>query len=170
MYPVIFKEIAEELGIIRNRLNAERMRNNGKFARGDREEHASYVGILGEMCTRYLLSLRRINYKTTPMIDLKPLSEPDIWIEDEGFDIKTIREDGWDFLVNVDAHQKHKADNYCFVRLEPRRLATLRTETWETVNKWPIKNCKFTDAYFCPVGEALERANVMEWGTWNATL
>src|SRR5262245_49807582 len=98
------------------------MRTDRSMARGDREGSAAWHGAMGEILIRYFLKMRGIQFQAARMLELHPVVGPDIWINDESYDVKTIREDAPDFLVNVTAHEKAKADNYIFVRLEPRRM------------------------------------------------
>jgi hypothetical protein len=145
--------VAKELGEIRNLLNERVMQENPGYRRGDREDYASEIGILGELIARFFLVEKKIDFRAAPLVARVPLSKEDVSIGGQTFDVKTVREDAPDLLVNVSAHAKNKCDFYWFIRLVDQGTAEHFVFSSKEVSSWPVKSCKYTDAHYRLISE-----------------
>jgi len=151
-FPRVLYSLSKELGDIRNLLNRERMKQNPGFDRGERGEYASVIGILGELLARYYLTRAGVPFIAAPLISSGPKPEADIRFQGWDIDVKSIRQDAPDLLVNLDGHRKDKAiSHYWFFHLLDDCVAEHMVFPYQEVSNWQVKFCKYSDAYYLPL-------------------
>jgi hypothetical protein len=135
------------------------MDDNPTYHRGNRERHASEIGVLGELIARdYFTAHGFVIEHAAPLLSDKPESSPDLIVHGYRMDVKTIREDAPDLLVNELAHKKSKAiTHYWFVKLLGPGLAQHISCPYAEVSGWPVKWCKFSNAYWKRLWEWKDR-------------
>ena len=150
-YPPMFDGLADELAKLRSKLSEKFYKQGTDKYRGDREHEISKRGILGELIARDYLALRPIKFSAAPLVDVVPHPTADLVVNEcrDLIDVKTVKEDGPDFLVNHPAHNnKDKScDYYWFVKLERNFEASHYLISSSDVDSWEIVKFTFTKAY-----------------------
>jgi len=148
-YPPLINPASIILGKLRDVYNAEMNEEAAHFKRGERSEHVNVLGVKGELIAQYFLFTRRSLYTATKLLAQKPLAEPDITVGDKKFDVKAIRTDAPDLLVNAVAHAKAKGiTDYWFVQCFDGNRARFWFYTHAEVSEWPQKDCKYSMAHY----------------------
>lgn len=150
-YPPFIHECAVYIGKLRDLYNYDMNEEAERFKRGDRSEYVNILGVKGELIYSYFLQSKGIKHNTAKLLSNRPVSSWDIKIKgiNKKIDVKTIRTDAPDLLVNKEAHLKTKdIDTYVFVQLINDETARYWVFKYEDVSNWDIKNVKYTDAYY----------------------
>lgn len=152
LYPLFFHEAATLIGNMRESGNKEMNDVCHKYTRGDRSDTVNILGIVGEMIGQYLFFHKGIPFKSTNLYSATPLHEPDIIIKNYGLDFKGVRPDGWDFLVNEEAHNNIAKGVTHYVHIQASEgSAKYWIHSCEEVNEWKIKKVGYSNAYFLPI-------------------
>ena len=143
-YPKVLESLALELAEIRSKLSANAHSN-------DTEE------ILGELVARSYLSDKDIEYNNSPLIEMRPVAKPDLYIGKESIDIKTLRKDSDMFMVNYSAHnnKEKRPDYYWLVRLDGDFMSSHFAVKSKDVDNWKVKKTKVTKVYFANLNDCL---------------
>lgn len=157
-YPEYIDVVSIYIGKLRDLLNSEMNRDNPKFKRGDRSEFVNILGVKGELIVQNFLFNEGIDYKSVKLIAAKPVIGADIFIGDKiKIDVKTIRDDAPDLLVNKEAHEKGKGiTHYWFIQPTITGQCNYWIFKFEDINEWKIKNLTFSDGYFIPISELIK--------------
>ena len=154
-FPRVLYSLSKELGDIRNLLNYDKMHRRAEShlpMGGDRGDYAGVIGILGELLARYYLTRAAVPFIAAPLISSGPKPEADIRFQGWDIDVKSIRQDAPDLLVNLDGHRKEKGiSHYWFFHLLDDCLAEHMVYSYEEVSNWQVKFCKYSDAYYLPL-------------------
>lgn len=146
-YPPFINNAAALIGKMRDVYNTEMNEDAAHFKRGDRSEYVNILGIKGEMIAQYYAFTRGVSYTAAKFLAQKPLGEPDIVIGDKRFDVKAIRPDAPDLLVNSAAHAKAKnISDYWFVQCFDTNHARFWFYSHDEVSSWPEKDVKYSMA------------------------
>lgn len=156
-YPLYIDNVSILIGKLRDLFNSEMNEKDARFKRGERSEFVNILGVKGELIMQHHLHATGKKFTSVDLLSPRPISEPDIICGGSRIDVKTIRSDAPDLLVNKDAHEKagKGITHYCFVRCVKPGLASYWVYTWQDVNKWEIKNVKYSDAYYLPLNPNL---------------
>jgi len=155
-YPNFINECAVYIGKLRDLYNYNLNEDNDSFKRGDRSEYVNILGVKGEMIFSYYLQSINIPHTTNKLLSNTPISDYDIIVGKKKIDIKTIRTDAPDLLVNKDAHNKNKnIDTYVFIQPISKNTVKYWIFKYDEVNTWEIKNVKYSDAYYKEIGTIL---------------
>lgn len=148
-FPKMLNDLADELAYTRSKISANIYHKNSMTYRGNKEHEISKKGILGELIARDFLNERNIPHKTTPIIDLKPIVEPDIYIDKKGLDVKTVTKGSQILSVNFESHNNisKRPNFYWFVQLEDQNIASHFFVKSHHVDSWQIKKLRYTKAY-----------------------
>ena len=154
-YPDYINTTSIYLGKLRDLYNVELNLKNPKYKRGDRSEFVNILGIKGELIVQNFLFQNNIQFDYSEILSNKPVGSADIYIgNDIRIDVKTIRDDAPDLLVNEEAHNKEKnITHYWFVQPYVHNNKSLTCAGYwifskENVDKWEVKPVKYTDAYY----------------------
>ena len=109
-YPPFIHECAVYIGKLRDLYNYDMNEEAERFKRGDRSEYVNILGVKGELIYSYYLQSKGIKHNTAKLLSNRPVSSWDIKIKgiNKKIDVKTIRTDAPDLLVNKEAHLKTK--------------------------------------------------------------
>lgn len=158
IYPHFFNEVAAYLGKLRDLYNYDMNESNDRFKRGERSEFVNILGIKGELIFAYYLFTKGKKYQMNKILDSRPIQSYDITVEGEDaisyLDVKTIRSDAPDLLVNEEAHKKSKGiTDYAFLQITGLNTARAWICNISEVSTWKIKNVKYSNAYFKTITE-----------------
>ncbi len=146
-YPNFLNNLADELCVVRSKLSKNVY--TGNKDRGDREVEISRLGILAELIARQQCDEKNLYAKFTPMIDLNPLPEPDLYLNNKSYDIKGVRYDDNCLRINADAFENpdKKCDYYWFIVPEIEYVKSYIVSRDEVLNEWKKVKSKYTDVY-----------------------
>ncbi len=154
-YPDFINTTSIYLGKLRDLYNVELNLKNPKYKRGERSEFVNILGIKGELIVQEFLFQNGIQFRYSEILSNKPVGSADIYIGDAiRIDVKTIRDDAPDLLVNEEAHRKEKnITHYWFVQPYAHNNKSLTSAgywifTKEEVDEWEVKLVKYTNAYY----------------------
>ena len=153
-YPPVLHSISDELAVLRSKMSKDVYAKGTEKYRGKREHELSSFGILGELIARDFLSLRPIKFTSAPLVDFRPVVEPDIVVnveyEKTRIDVKAVKKYGDKFLINHPAHnnENKRVDFYWFVKIEDNFQARHYLVKVTEVNSWEVKQFSYTKAYF----------------------
>ena len=148
-YPEYINEVSKVIGSLRCKSNEVITQQVKYFQRGGKEEELDVMGVKGELIFSHYLHSIRVEHKVNTLLDHKPVSAPDIIIGDKTIDVKCIRSTSPHFLVNERAHLKDKNIGfYAFVMPFKNNTADIYICSYDSVNKWGVKNFKYTKAYY----------------------
>lgn len=152
-YPVLFHEAAEIIGRARNETNLAMNEQAPEYKRGNLSDQVNIVGIRGELIASHHLTCIGVPHEAARLVADSPIYEPDIVTEKHRIDVKAIRPDAPDLLVNFKAHSKKagKITHYWFIRCITRDTAQHWIFSYATVSKWAVKKVGYTDAYYVPL-------------------
>lgn len=158
-YPKYLTDISAILGGLRNLFNIELMERNEKLKRGEREEAVNTLGIRAELIVQSYLCHAGKPYTSAPFIGRRS-SEPDIISGGYRIDVKGVRPDSTDLLVNAGAHRKNKnLTHYWFVQPLENQRAAYWLYQFSEVNQWAIKEVKYSKAYYTNLIKPQEEKN-----------
>lgn len=153
-YPPMFDVLADELAKLRSDMSKDVYSKGTEKYRGEREHELSKMGILGELIARDYLSLRPIKFRCAPLVDFRPVVEPDIILTDvhsyNKIDVKCAKEGAKDFYINYDAFNNPEKDVnvYWFVKLERHHEAShYLVKDVDVANNWKVKQTTYTKVY-----------------------
>lgn len=160
-YPDFINICGDLIGTLRNMSNLEMMEEVARYKRGDRGDEAHRLGLRAEFIARFYCFNRGYEIKCPPIFADRPLGVPDIICGDKRFDVKGIRTDAPDMLVNVEAHGKVEKSitHYWFIQNVARSRARHWIFSYEMVTTWPVKNCRYSDAHFMALPPLNGQAN-----------
>lgn len=159
-YPPFINEVAVYIGKLRDLYNYNLNEQHERFKRGERSEQVNILGVKGELIFSYYLQANNISHEIGRLLNDKPVSAYDILVENKKIDVKTVRTDAPDLLVNKEAHEKLKGINsYVFVQPLTNNSARYWIFKHDEVSAWKIKNVKYTDAYFLTIQNASNATN-----------
>lgn len=150
-YPLVFWNIAEEIGMSRNALNKDNNEKNPRFKRGNKESQVDTTGVIGELIARHYLTNNNQEFKSSRLLDLYPEKNADIIIKNKRIDVKTKPINIFnDLLVNKEAHEKghNLIDLYWFICLIDETTAEHYIVKYDDVSKWKYKKFKYTEAHY----------------------
>ena len=150
-YPLVFWNIAEEIGNGLITVNKKIRENNPRFKRGDKESEVSINGVLGELIARHYLTNNNQEFKSAMLLNLYPEKNADIIIKNKRIDVKTKPINIFnDLLVNKEAHEKghNLIDLYWFICLIDETTAEHYVVKYDDVSKWKYKKFKYTEAHY----------------------
>lgn len=159
-YPAYIDEISVYLGKLRDLYNADLNEKQVRFKRGDRSEFVNILGIRGELIFQHFLHQQGVPFSSCAMLDNRPVSSYDLRIDNGKtycLDIKTIRTDAPDLLVNAEAHQKAAAKSithYVFIQITEPQQARYWIYTVDQVGSWDKKKVGYSEAHYLPLKEA----------------
>lgn len=152
-YPLFFHEVAEIIGGLRQASN--RPRNEvtpGFVGRGDKTETVNPLGVLAEMVAQYVFYANQIEYRGAPLLADQPVTEGDIQAGPYIFDVKGVRTDGWDLLVNEDVHNNEKKRITHYIHIQAiGGIASYWINSHAEVCSWRVKKVLYTNAYYKPI-------------------
>ncbi|MAG59243.1 hypothetical protein CMO96_00415 [Candidatus Woesebacteria bacterium] len=151
-FPKIFLKLAEELGKTRTMLSKKVYKEGSEKYRGEDEVKISRLGILGELIAWHDLTNKNILFKATPLIDEKPIAEPDIelLLDNIKIDVKGVGYFTTELMVNENAHKNigKRPNQYWFIKIDEYRC---RAESYlvdsRDVDGWELIQKKYTPAY-----------------------
>lgn len=159
-YPKYIDTVSIYLGKIRDMMNAEMNEDVERFKRGELSELVNILGVKGELIAQHYLFTNNIKYRSAKLIDARPVKYADIYIDNIFIDVKSIRTDATDLLVNKEAHENSDKLTTHYWFMQPLELDSATANFWfysyEDVEKWNIKNVKYTDAYFMPLSNLIQ--------------
>jgi hypothetical protein len=157
-FPTYIHLVSIYIGKLRDLYNVELNEKNDKFKRGEQSEFVNILGIKGELIVQEFLFQNNVPYTSGVLLSDKPQGSSDVNIGKEfRIDVKAIRPESPDLLVNKEAHEKNKnITHYWFVQPlvdelhkdRPLNTANYWIFTKEEVDNWDVKNVKFSDAYY----------------------
>jgi hypothetical protein len=148
-YPDYINEVSKVIGSLRSKSNKEIKKKVKYFQRDGKEEELDVMGVKGELIFSHYLHSIGVEHKLNTLLNDKPVSEPDIIIGDKTIDVKCTRSTSPYFLVNERAHLKDKNIGfYAFVMPFKNNTADIYICSYDSVNKWGVKNFKYTSAYY----------------------
>lgn len=154
-YSKLIDSLAGELALFRSKLSKSYYHQNSEKYRGDNEVEISKKGIWAELVARDLLINKGIVFDASELLDLAPIPEPDIFIQDKSFDVKCMTKNSDCLFINFDAHNnnKKKPNFYWFVRPEENFSASHFMVKSSDVDRWKVKQLRYTKAYVNIIGE-----------------
>ena len=154
-FPNYINTCAAYIGKLRDLVNYEMNEKAERFKRGGRSEYVNILGVKGELIFSHHLHAQNVEHVVNSLLENSPINSWDIKIKDNFFiDVKTIRTDAPDLLVNESAHKKDKGiTHYVFIQLLEQTKARYWVYSKSEVDQWEIKNCKYSNAYFKPITE-----------------
>ena len=159
-YPEMFLNLANEIGETRTMLSRKYYKKGTEKYRGENENKISSLGILGELIARHYLTENNMPFKAAPLIALKPIAEPDIYLltDKNGVDVKSLEYYTKELYVNKDAHNNadKRPDYYWFIKIDKYNCnANFYFVDSDDVNGWNIEPKRYTDVY-CKSIEGVE--------------
>lgn len=153
-YPAFINVCADIVGSLRDLTNLEMNESAVRFKRGDRGGEVNRLGMRGELIARFICHKNNYPFQAPPLLSENPVSGADLIYGEYRFDIKTIRSDAPDLLVNQEAHVNPKKDitHYWFFQQQDSDVALYWIYSHEEVSSWSIKNVRYSDAYYLPIG------------------
>lgn len=154
-FPKFINGCAAYIGKLRNLYNYDLNETAPQYKRGDRSEEVNILGLKGELIFSHFLHSQNVEHELNKLLDNKPVSSWDIKIGSKHFiDVKTIRTDSADFLVNEGAHRKNKGiTHYAFVQIQTDQSAKYWVFSKSQVDNWEVKNVKYSNAYYLPINQ-----------------
>lgn len=149
-YPTYISEVSIYIGRLRDLFNASMNNQAPEYKRGDRSESVNVLGVFGELVfAQYLHQKGLTEFEQAELLQPSPVIAPDFIVNGLRIDVKTIRPDAPDLLVNVDAHlKKSDIDRYVFIQDNNDSTAKMWSFGYNTVSKWPVKNVRYSNAHF----------------------
>ena len=121
-------EYAENLGKQRSHNSKSFYQSGGEKDRGNDEGRISQLGILGEIIFRQLLDSIGIKYDATPLVDKKPVNEPDFSTGEflGTVDVKTSQ-NLKEYQVNYEDHNdySHRPEYYAFIGIDKWKMLAI---------------------------------------------
>jgi hypothetical protein len=114
------------------------------------------LGIKGELIFSHFLHSRGVEHVLDTMLGGRPICDWDIKINEKFLvDVKTMRTDSTDFMINENTHKKKrgKITHYVFVRLTGKGSAEYYFFSTGEVDNWKIKDSRFSKIYYFPFNE-----------------
>ncbi len=152
-YPAYINSVSVIVGKLRDLVNSEMNEKAARFKRGDRSEQVNILGVRGELIALHCIHTatgKRCGF--ADLLSPRPLGVPDITLGDKKYDVKTIRSDAPDLLVNKEAHAKTKGiTHYWFIQPTGEGQARYWVFEYGEVSQWPTKNCHYSDAHYKPL-------------------
>lgn len=153
-FPPFINNLSIIVGKLRDLYNSDMNERNARFKRGDRSKHVNVIGIRGELIAQHLLFMQNVPFESVELLSDKPVKACDIKTPNARIDVKMVRTDAPDLLVNKEAHNKKKAvDYYLFIQQLTDTTARYWIYTYDDVSRWAIKNVKYSDAYYLSLQE-----------------
>ena len=151
-YPPFINECAIYIGKLRSLYNYDLKENHSIYKRGEMGEFVDIIGVKGELIFSYFLQKNDIDHQTSRLLSNNPVISCDIIVGGKNIDVKTLRADATDLLVNKQAHEKNKnIDSYVFIQLIDDKVAKYWIFKHEEVDSWESKKCGYSDAYFLDI-------------------
>lgn len=152
-YPKYIDTCAMLIGRMRDAANAEMNEAAPRFKRGEHSGFVDILGIRGELIAQHIAFACGYKYIAAPLLSIRPEKMPDLVISDAKIDVKAIREDAPDLLVNAEAHRKQRGivTHYQFVQCFANCIARYWIHSFAEVDQWPVKNCKYSDAHYLAI-------------------
>ena len=140
------------LGRLRDMHNVTLNSSTEKFNRGDRSGDVNILGVKGELIFAHHLWMLDVNFMQCDILSGRPVSGADFVLDYVRIDVKTIRADATDLLVNYDAHHKEKdVTHYAFIQITSPGIARYWIHSKDSVSKWKVKNVRYSNAYYRPI-------------------
>ena len=155
-YPAFLNTAADIVGTLRDLTNLEMNEKAARFRRGDRNSEVNRLGLRGELIAQYVCHQNNQAFDAAPLLSIRPIGEPDIIVGKFRFDVKTVRSDAPDLLVNEEAHAKAAKGitHYWFFQQTSGTCAKYWIFPYRAVTEWRMKNVKYSNARFYPLTNA----------------
>lgn len=148
-YPDFINDVSVYIGKLRDLFNFKLNQNSPSYKRGEHTEFVNILGVKGELIFSNYLHQNNIDHCLGTLLSHSPLVTCDMIVNGKRIDIKTIRADAQDLLVNKQAHEKLKGiDTYVFVQVQDNNKAQYWVHKYGEINDWKIKNVGYSDAYY----------------------
>lgn len=158
-FPPYIHEVADVIGKLRNDANNNTEQEKAILS-NDRRRKGNVLGIKGELIFMGHLTNKGYKYSYSRLLDSSPVYKADITCNGVGVDIKTIRADGWDLLVNEKSHNNEKGIvSYVFIQIFTEDMARYWIFNHSSVSKWKIKKCGLSRAYYLPLEQIKTKDN-----------
>ena len=151
IFPESFWFVADEIGNARDITNADNIKNNPRYDRGEKAKRVDILGVLGELIAIEYLIQKKQDFQFTKLLDYKPTKTADVIVNNKRIDVKTNELTEYShLLVNEEAHKKGlgKIDLYWFVYIIDRTTAEFYFVNYDDVGTWDCKLMKYTNAYY----------------------
>lgn len=148
-YPAYIEEAANYIAMLRSACNYNLTKANPRFDRGNNNTTVHTLGLIAEMAFQHYLTTQKIEYKSAPLLDSKPVGSYDIKIKNCCIDVKGMNASTKQFMVNKEAHEKQKKINvYIFVQLLGSNVAQFWKFKHSDIDNWEVKEFKYSKAYY----------------------
>ena len=173
-YPKMFHSLAEEMALLRTKLSKDVYHKDSDKFRGTDEHRISTLGILGELIARHSLEEQGLEYKAAPLVDIKPVVEPDIVMPNKTIDVKCVRYSNKIFRINADAHEnKSKRPTiYWFIQPDIKNLVagSYYFDAVDIDDEWEKVRSTYTEVYEFNKNKIQDYKrglpDVLQWQTW----
>jgi len=154
-YPTFIDECAVYIGKLRDLYNYDMNEQAQRFKRGGQSEYVNILGVQGELIFSYFLHSKGVQHKMNRLLSNKPVASCDIVMNGKRVDVKTIRTDSNNLLVNKEAHHKNKGvDTYVFIKILDGHRAIFWIFPHADISQWKVMNPGYSEAYYLPVETA----------------
>ena len=107
------------------------------------------LGAQGELAYAYFLTTQGVKFEMPELVSDRPIHAADIIAWGRNIDVKTVRPDAKELLVNEEAHLKNKGIHiYIFVQFLAGNKARSWAYYYNEVSNWPVDFKGFTNAYY----------------------
>ena len=153
----MFVSLSKELSLLRSKLSENVYKEGTDKYRGEREIEISQLGILAELISQHFLTEQDLSFTSAPIIDITPVVECDIIMDDFGsdylIDVKGVKKDDDTLRVNYKAHnnQNKKITHYLFIHILTSSTAKYKWFTKDNVSNWSVQKSTYSDVYSKPI-------------------
>lgn len=156
-YPEYINRVAIIIGGLRSIANSEMNEEHSRFKRGSQGDQVDALGVRAELIVQHHLFIINTTFKAAALLTSRPVHSADVWIGNHAIDIKGVRSDATDLLVNKEAHHKVKGvTEYMFVQPISKDWANYWVFPFNEISRWGVKDCHYSDAFFKPLSELVQ--------------
>ncbi|GEM_PF-7117067 len=157
-YPKFIDIVSILVGKLRDIVDTELDEKENRFKRGDKSDSVNPLGVRGELIFQHYLWTLNVPHESAPLLSNRPISSCDIKVGEFALDVKTVRSDAPDLLVNEEAHLKAKGiTHYVFIQIQRPGQARYWIYARHDVSKWQVKNVGYSNAYYLEIEKINKR-------------
>ena len=148
-YPKFFIKLSKELSSLRSKLSKNIYREGTEKYRGDKEEKISHLGVLAELISQNYLTETDLHFTSAPIVDVNPIVECDIKMENYLIDVKGVKNKDTKLRVNFDAHNNLKKEitHYLCIQILSSSTARYKWFSYEEVSDWNVIKSTYSKCY-----------------------
>jgi len=149
----MFVSLSNELSLLRSKFSENVYKEGTDKYRGDREEEISQLGILAELISQHFLTEQKLEFTSSPLIDVQPVVMCDIIMDVYGkeykIDVKGLNKDSDTLRINYNSHNNDTKiiTHYLFIHILSSCTARYKWFNYSDVSKWDVSQSTYSKVY-----------------------